>query len=175
MANIKDTEYITVKHDANGEVDVFVGGKPATTYHARPIYCLGEIISNFKFLQKLDLAIEEVHLGAFDEVEAQNGIVSGKFGRVPCYRLKLTGVPVSDDDWVCKTFYHSPAICASNWANTFLRDVRKNATFRAEVSEYAHNIKNKANERFEFVSKVVRTKGDLRITIITEKLKSNGK
>ncbi len=172
---MKNTEYITIKENAKGICDCFVGDEPAETYRARPIYYQYEIAENFQFLKNIDMDIEELHIGAFDAVEAKNGVLSGKFGPAACYRLKLKGIPVSDDDWDYVVPYNSPAVCASNWANRFLRDVRKNAGFRSKVLDYANRIKKKANEQFEFVSKVVRTKGDLRITIITEKLKSNGK
>ena len=37
MTNIPDTEYITVKRDEKGDVGIFVGGKPATTYRGEKI------------------------------------------------------------------------------------------------------------------------------------------
>ena len=62
MANIPDTEYITVKRNKNGGVGVFVGGKPATTYRGVKIYDINYVKNTFAWIQKHYQNITELHV-----------------------------------------------------------------------------------------------------------------
>jgi len=58
MTDIQNTEYITINKDG-----VFVGGKPATTYHGERIYALDDIRADFAEIQRQNIKIEEFHVG----------------------------------------------------------------------------------------------------------------
>lgn len=58
MADISNAEYITI--NGNG---IFVGGKPAMTYHGERIYALDDIRADFAEIQRQNIKIEEFHVG----------------------------------------------------------------------------------------------------------------
>ena len=62
MVDIPNTEYITVKRDENGAVDVFVGGKPATHYRGAEISDINYVKNTFVWMQEQNPNITELHV-----------------------------------------------------------------------------------------------------------------
>ena len=58
MTDIPNTNYFTVNKDG-----IFVGGKPAMTYHGERIYALDDIRADFAEIQRQNIKIEEFHVG----------------------------------------------------------------------------------------------------------------
>lgn len=123
MANIPNTEYITVKRDKNGQVGIFVGGKPATKYRGEYIYQADYVKDVFAWMQNQSPEIEEWHIGAFATAGkyAEVGNPSGNFGPNAWCRVKFKNGKLGA--WVFRGTYSSAANCALDCAY-YCADVR---------------------------------------------------
>jgi len=139
MAEIKDTDYITVKRDYKGQVGVFVGGNPATKYRGQEIYDIDYVKHVFELMQAQHPNIAEFQIMA--------SITSGEYAR--------TGNPLPGKDdhdenakniwcrivwndssaapWVFGRTSSSVGICAALCARYCAGSVRGNASFRSAV------------------------------------------
>ena len=100
MTNIPDTEYITVKRDEKGDVGVFVGGKPATTYRGEKIDYIEYIKEVFAWMQEQNPDITEFHIMSSETngEHAKSGEPSSKTGNNSWCRVVTRDItPVS---WV---------------------------------------------------------------------------
>lgn len=133
MINILDTEYITVKRDKNGRIDIFVGGKPATTYRGEDICGMQYVKEVFAWLQEQNPEIEEFHIGAFKTrgERAKPGNPNGVFGPNAWCRVKFKNGKLGA--WVFRYTSGSAASCAYACANDCAYDVRDYASFRSAV------------------------------------------
>ena len=133
MANIPNTEYITVKRDENGQVGIFVGGKPATTYRGVKINDINYVKNTFAWIQKHYQNITELHVlssetsGYFATV----GNPSPEHGRYAWCRVKNNDGKLGG--WVFAHAYTSAADCAYICAISCAYTVRANAAFRRAV------------------------------------------
>ena len=133
MANIPNTEYITVKRDENGAVDVFVGGKPATHYRGVEIYDINYVKNIFAWIQEQNPNITELHvlssrtLGEYARV----GNPSPEHGRYAWCRVKNNDGKLGG--WVFDYAYTSATDCAYNCAYLCAGYVRAYAAFRRAV------------------------------------------
>ena len=89
MADIPNTEQITVKRDKKGQVRTFVGGHPATTYRGKVIEHLDLIKKYFTVLQEHHPEIIEFHAGAFatEGEYTKVGNPDAKFGPYVWFRV----------------------------------------------------------------------------------------
>lgn len=128
MTDIKNTEYITVNKDG-----IFVGGKPATTYHGEKIWNIEFVKEIFAWMQEQNSEIEEFHIGAFATrgKYANVGNPSGEFGPNAWCRVKKKGS--SRAPWVFNNTYGSAAYCAYRCAPNCAANVREYADFRSAV------------------------------------------
>ncbi|MBR6837954.1 MAG: hypothetical protein IKM94_00065 [Alphaproteobacteria bacterium] len=133
MTNIPDTEYITVKRDKDGQVGVFVGGNPATTYHGEKICNIDYVKEVFAWMQEQNPEIEEFHIGAFKTrgEHAKPGNPNGVFGPNAWCRVKFKNGKLGA--WVFYDTASLAANCAHNCANYCARYVRGDASFRSAV------------------------------------------
>ena len=133
MANIPNTEYITVKRDKNGQVDIFVGGKPATKYRGEEIYEADYVKEVFAWMQEQNPEIEEFHIGAFETCgeHAKSGNPNGVFGPNSWCQVKFKNGKLGA--WVFRATYGSAAHCAINCAAGCAHYVRGNVSFRSAV------------------------------------------
>ena len=167
MATIPNTEYITVKRDRAGKIDIFVGGKPTTIYHGCQMENPEHLKNRFEDMQKLNPEVEEYHIGAFDSFGkfTQAGNPSGKIGQYVWCRVKLKGVPVSSN-WVCLedmsrtilsslddyaskcTLFAERGISGDNITNRIYRSADfRSALFAAATQDTNRNTKNdKSND-----------------------------
>ena len=141
MADIPDTEYITVKRDENGALDVFVGGKPATTYRGVKIYNINYVKNTFAVIPN----ITELHVlssgtsggyGMVGNPSPEHG--SNAWCRVKNNDGKLGG-------WVFYDAYTSAANCARYFAYDCANRVRADAAFRRAGLVTAFDKKNGRN------------------------------
>ena len=111
MADIPNTGYITVKRDENGGVDVFVGGKPATTYRGVEIYGTNFVIKDaFARIQKYDPNVTELHvLSSETSGFAKVGNPSPEHGRYAWCRVKNN---YELGGWVFAYEFSSASYCA---------------------------------------------------------------
>ncbi len=152
MANIPNTEYITV--NANG---IFVGDKPATTYHGEKIWNIEYVKETFAWMQEQNPKIEEFHIGAFATCGkyAEVGNPSGEFGPNAWCRVKKKGAFASP--WVFGFTRGSAAFCAFYCANYCSYYVRDHASFRSAVFGAAIDKGNTKNDNAQSVSKKPKT------------------
>ena len=125
MTDIPNTEYITINKDG-----VFVGGKPATTYHRIQIKNIDEIKVHFADIQKKCPEIEELHVGAFETrgKYKKPGTPSGNFGPNAWVRAKLFDGRVGP--WVFNGTHSSASGCARYCASHCGYNVRYNSDMR---------------------------------------------
>lgn len=137
MANISNTEYITVK--ANG---IFVGGKPATTYRGERIYNADKVKKYFAWMQEQNPKIEELHIGAFvtPGEYAKPGNPDGIFGPNGWCRVKYKNGNLGA--WVFYYTSSSAANCAGYCAINCAECVRHYAPFRSAVFGLANDKQN---------------------------------
>lgn len=132
--NNKATEYITVTRCANGEVDVFVGGKTAREFHFQEIFDSYYIKQVFTWMQKQYPEIVEFHIGAFatEGRFAQTGEPSSKFGSNAWCRVTAKDGFMAP--WVYNgNAYTSAESCAHKCAYYCIRAVHDNPYFRSMV------------------------------------------
>lgn len=137
MANIPNTEYITVK--ANG---IFVGGKPATTYRGEYICGMQDVKNMFAWMQEQNPNITEFHIGAFVTLGeyAKPGNPDGAFGPNAWCRVKYKNGKLGA--WVFNNAYGSAAYCAHFCAFRCAYYVRNSSAFRAAVFGVANEKQN---------------------------------
>ena len=157
MTEIPNDKYITVKRNADGEIVVLVGDKPATEYHGREIYDIEYVKKTFAWMQEQNPEIEEFHIGAFATAGeyAEAGNPDGKFGRNAWCRVKKKGASAAP--WV---FYHtsgSAGNCAYLCAYLCASGVRDYASFRSAVLGSAIHKGNTKNDNAQSVSKKPKT------------------
>ena len=143
MSEIKNTDYITVKRGQDGQIGVFVGGKPATTYRGQEIYDIDYVKRVFEWMEKQCPNIAEFHI--------MSSITSGEYAE--------TGNPLpgkSDDDknaiyawcrivlndssaapWVFSRTYWFATVCARLCAAQCANYVHGYASFRSAVLGFA--------------------------------------
>ena len=145
MADIPNTEYITVKRDENGAVDVFVGGKPATDYRGVKIYEINYVKNTFAEIQELNPNITELHVlssktsGGY----AMVGNPSPEHGRYTWCRVKNNDGKLGG--WVFALARTSAWDCAYRCADRCAYYVRADAAFRRAVLGTAFDKKNWRN------------------------------
>ena len=133
MANIPDTEYITVKRGDDGQVDVFVAGKPATHYRGVKIYDIDYVKDAFAWIQEHNPNITEWHVlssktsGEFATV----GNPSPERGRYAWCRVKNNDGKLGG--WVFDHAYTSAAGCECFCAYFCAYDVRAFAALQCAV------------------------------------------
>ena len=152
MSNVSNTEYITVNKDG-----IFVGGKPATTYHCKKICDIDYVKRVFAWMQEQNPNITEFHIGAFESLggDAKPGNPDGAFGPNAWCRVKKKGS--SPAPWVFLYTYGSAANCASYCALYCASNVRGNASFRSAVLGSAIDKGNTKNDNAQSVSKKPKT------------------
>ena len=145
MAVIPDTEYITVKRDENGAVDVFVGGKPAIKYRGEDICGMQSVKNMFAGIQEQNPNITELHVlssktsGGYCMV----GNPSPERGRYAWCRVKNNDGKLGG--WGFCSTYTSATDCANDCAFNCARNVRADAAFRRAVLGTAFDKKNWRN------------------------------
>ncbi len=129
MADVPNTAYITVKRDENGAVDVFVGGKPATTYRGVKIYDINYLKDTFVWMQEQNPNITELHVlsSKTSGEHAKVGNPSPEHGRYAWCRVKNNDGKLGG--WVFGAARTSAAYCAYDCAFS----VRAYAAFRQAV------------------------------------------
>ncbi len=137
MANIPNTEYITVNADG-----IFVGGKPATKYHDQEICNIDYVKEVFAWMQKQNPEIEEFHIGAFEThgEHAKPGNPNGVFGPNAWCRVKFKNGKLGA--WVFDDTHSSAAGCAYDCADGCAYSVRDLASFRSAVFGAANEKQN---------------------------------
>lgn len=152
MTDIPNTEYITINKDG-----IFVGGKPATTYHGEKIWDIYEVKRAFAWMQEQNPEIEEFHIGAFATrgEYAEVGNPSGKFGPNAWCRVKFKNGKLGD--WVFSNTLSSAARCARDCARHCAYVVRVYASFRSAVFGSAMDKGNTKNDNAQSVSKKPKT------------------
>jgi len=128
MADIKNTEYITINKDG-----VFVGGKPATTYCGEKIRFSNGVRESFADIQRLNKNVAELHVlssETFGEY-AKVGNPSGNHGRTAWCRVKFENGNLGA--WVCLDAHGSTTGCARTCAGYCAIFIRTTASFRAAV------------------------------------------
>ncbi len=137
MANIPNTEYITVNKDG-----IFVGGKPATTYRGEKIWNIDFVKRVFAWMQELNPEIEEFHIGAFATrgEHAKPGNPDGLFGPNAWCRVKFKNGNLGA--WVFHYTFGSAAYCARNCANDCANCARGGTSFRSAVFGAANEKQN---------------------------------
>ena len=138
MANIPNTEYITVNKDG-----IFVGGKPATKYRGESIWSIEFVKDAFAWMQEENPNIAEFHIGAFETrgEYAKVGNPSGNYGPNAWCRVKYKNGNLGA--WVFYYTYGSAADCAYYCANRCAILVRRYASFRSAVFGLIDKQKNK--------------------------------
>ncbi len=133
MNDIPNTEFITVKYDDKGVVDVFVGGKPATTYRGQDIEEIKYVKSVFKWELKKNPFIAEFQImSSITEGEyAETGNPSAEPGPTAWGRIALKDGTTAD--WVWDGKRVSAELCAKNCAREFAYQVCENSDFRKEL------------------------------------------
>ncbi|MBP9999596.1 MAG: hypothetical protein KBT14_02785, partial [Proteobacteria bacterium] len=131
--DIPTDAYITVKRDEKGEVEIYVGGKPATKYRGQNIWDVPYIKECFEWMQAQNPDIEEFHIGAFETLGefARSGNPSSGFGPHTWCRLKFKNGKCGA--WVFSITGISAADCALSCADDCAHDVRNYSGFRAAV------------------------------------------
>ena len=135
MADIPNTAYITVKRNKNGEVGVFVGGKPATHYRGVNIYDINYVKDIFAWIQGQNPNITELHVLSSETSGgyATVGNPSSTHGIYAWCRVKYKdgqfGGWFFDDAYTSATALGCAHICAARCAH----DVRANVAFRRAV------------------------------------------
>jgi len=129
MSNIQDTQYITIKKDAKGDIGFYVGGKKVTKYNGVDIYVgdgsfsvdghnmLNFLQNTFAAMQNTIPDIEEFHIGAFATIGEKNksGDPSGEQGPNVWCRIKKKNSPASA--WVFREKYDDNyAACVGAYA-----------------------------------------------------------
>ncbi len=152
MSNVPNTEYITV--NKNG---VFVGGKPATTYHGEKIWNIDEVKMVFAWMQKQNPEIDEFHIGAFESLggDAKPGNPDGAFGPNAWCRVKKKGSFRAP--WVFNGTFSSAADCANYCADYCASCIRLHASFQSAVLGSAIDKGNTKNDNAQSVSKKPKT------------------
>lgn len=142
MVDIPNTEYITVKRDKNGQVGIFVGGKPATTYRGEKIYNADKVKKYFAWMQEQNPNITEIHIGAFETPGeyAKPGNPDGIFGPNGWCRVKFENGKLGA--WVFYYTSSSAANCAGYCAINCAEFVRHYASFRSAVFSAANEKQN---------------------------------
>ncbi len=130
MLVMPDAEYITVKRDENGQVGIFVGGKPATHYRGVKINDINYVKDAFAGIQKQNPNITELH-GLSSETSAMVGNPSPEHGRYAWCRVKNNDGKLGG--WVFAYAYASAADCAYDCAYICAFNVLAYATFRRAV------------------------------------------
>ncbi|MBP9999688.1 MAG: hypothetical protein KBT14_03295, partial [Proteobacteria bacterium] len=139
MNNIDETgmptdAYITVKRNEKGEVDIYVGGKPATKYRGQNIRDIPYIKTCFAWMQEQNPDIEEFHIGAFATLDDERGETdnpSSGFGPHAWCRLKFKNGKYRS--WVFVYTYSSAAFCAGYCAYYCAGYVRSRTGFCTAV------------------------------------------
>ena len=128
MANIPNTEYITINKDG-----VFVGEKPATKYRGEDICWLLGLQKKFADIQRLNKNVAELHVLSSETCgeSAKPGNPSGKHGLNAWCRVKFENGNFGA--WVFYNNYASAANCAYFCAGDCTQCVRENADFRSAV------------------------------------------
>lgn len=128
MTDISNTEYITINKDG-----IFVGGKPATTYRGKHIYCLNAVRDYFSGIQRLNKNVAELYVlsSATRGEYAVTGNPSCKSGPNVWCRVLLSDGRLGV--WVFAYTSSSAANCAYNCARICADLVRHNADFRSAV------------------------------------------
>lgn len=157
MTNIPDTEYITVKRDVKGQVGVFVGDKPATTYHGEKICNIDYVKEVFAWMQEQNPEIEEFRIGAFETrgEHAKPGNPNGVFGPNAWCQVKFKNGKLGA--WVFSNTSSSAASCARFCAHYCAANVRGGASFRDAVLGSAIDKGNTKNDNVQSVSKKPKT------------------
>ena len=172
MTDISNTEYITINKDG-----VFVGGKPATTFHGKGIYFLDKIKANFAALRNENPEVQELHVGAFETkgIFAKKGNPVGVFGKNAWTCAKMSDGRLGP--WVFSSKFRSASGCACYCASICSHSICHNPSLRLAMLKFVEkdeetNIDNKPTEdkqkeKYETVSVI--KKGIYKITI--EKIK----
>ncbi len=128
MTDIPNTEYITINKDG-----IFVGGKPATTYRGKHIYCLVAVRDYFSGIQRLNKNVAELHVlsSATRGEYAVTGNPSCKSGPNVWCRVLLSDGRLGA--WVFAYTSSSAANCTYRCADLCADAVRHNADFRSAV------------------------------------------
>ena len=146
MADVPNTAYITVKRNKNGEVGVFVGGKPATRYRVAIIYDINYVKKAFADMQKENPNIMEWHVmssetrGKFPMV----GNPSSTHGSNAWCRVKNNDGKLGG--WVFGGTSTSATYCAAHCAYYCALYVRADAAFRRAVLVTAFNWRNRVTK-----------------------------
>lgn len=133
MANIPNTEYITVKRDENGQVGIFVGGKPATHYRGETIRYSNAVRESFADIQRLNKNVAELHVLSSETrgEYVEPGNPSGKHGPNTWCRVKFENGNLGA--WVFSGTIGSTAGYAYGCAYAGAYFVRAHASFRSAV------------------------------------------
>ena len=133
MTDIENTKYITVKRDTNGEIEIFVGDKPATHYYEERIFLPEKVMEDFAWIQKQNPDIEEFHIISSKTPGKyfNSGNPSEERGPYAWCRIKLKNGFVGN--WVFYFDAGSSAFCASFCADYCGSYVRGNATLRSTM------------------------------------------
>jgi hypothetical protein len=131
MADIPNTEYITVKRDENGAVDVFVGGKPAIKYRGVRIYDINYVKDTFIWIQEQNPNITELHVLSSETSAMVGNNPSPEHGRYAWCRVKYKDGQFGG--WVFVRARASAPLCALSCAYDCAAHVRVNAAFRRAV------------------------------------------
>ena len=140
MTDIPNTEYITIT--AKG---VFVGGEPATHYRGEEIYCIENIKSLFKWIQK-----EKPEIAEIQTMSSKTGGKCLKTGNPSveagasawCRIIFDDGTPTG---WVCNFTYYGSVICARNCAVACMHDIWFHSRFRSALFSSVDKVKKAQN------------------------------
>ena len=133
MVNIPNTKYITVKRDENGAVDVFVGGKPATTYRGEEIYGIKDVEQYFSDIQKENSDVAELHVLSSKTCGEYSEVGNPSFERGPNAWCRVKNNDGKLGGWVFFNASTSAANCAAGCAYVCASSVRAYAAFRRAV------------------------------------------
>ena len=136
MTDIPNTEYVTLKYNDNYEIDVFVGGKPATHYLGYKIYNIRYVKLVFGWIKNKNSFISEFHIMMSETSGeyAKTGNPSEKHGGYVWCRVKFYNGQTSL--WVYNGkfgFTTDPNGQEHGFANSCAFEIRSKEVFRSAV------------------------------------------
>jgi len=155
MAEIKNTDYITVKRGLDNKIGIFVGGKPATKYRGQEIYYISYIKEVFEWMQKQHPNIAEFQIMASitsGEYAKTGNPLPGKDGDDKNARNAWCRIVLNDGSaapWVFNRTFSSAAKCAGYCADYCADDVRGGPSFLSSVLGFADNAKRRGVKGFK--------------------------
>ena len=154
MADVPNTAYITVKRDENGAVDVFVGGKPATTYRGVKIYDINYVKNAFAWIQKQNPNITELHVLSSETSGgyAMVGNPSPEHGSNAWCRVKYKDGQFGG--WVFALARTSAWDCAYYCAYNCAYYVRADAVFRRADAAFRRAVLGTALDKKNWLNRV---------------------